>query len=142
MSFHRSLATTVASALLGVIAIASLVTAAFMGFAAWTISGDTPLADGGNPGFVAVSLIGALLVGFGLLAAVAARDEWEVRQRGRPLGLVVGITAALAAATALLTTRPDTTTPLLAVAIGLGVAATLAVAVDALTVSVAAEAPR
>ena len=140
MSFTRSLATTVASALLGVIAIASLVTGAFMGFAAWTISGDTGLT-GRDPGFVAVSLIGALLVGFGLFAAVAARDEWEVRPRGRLLGLVVGLVAALAATTALLMTPTGTSMPLLAVAVALGVAAALAVALDALTAP-AAEARR
>jgi hypothetical protein len=132
MNSDRSLAAVVASALLGVIAAAAIVTAAFMFFGAWA-SQSIVSGAGRDLGAGAAILIGTLLLGFGTLAAIAARDEWRARAHARVLGMIVGILAILASATTMLTATVAELVPLLAIAIGLGAATIVAVVLDTLT---------
>lgn len=125
MDSQRPFATLVASALLGVLAVAGVVAGAFMLFGAWVlrIEGPHHMLE---IGIGAAVLVGILLIAFAVLAAVAARDEFRGRPHGRVLGLVVGIVAALAAGTALLVGEAGESTPLLYIAIGVGVITVIA----------------
>jgi hypothetical protein len=132
MEHDRGLSTVVASSLLGVISMAAVVSAAFVLFGAWVAGrGDTGLAIG--VGVAGAALVGVLLLGFGILAGLAARDTFRNRARGAVLGLVTSITAILAATAALLEGSTTTAEVLLYIAIGLGVAALAAVIVNAIT---------
>jgi hypothetical protein len=73
-----------------------------------------------------------LLLGFGVVAAITACDEWLARAHAPVLGLIVGIVAILAATTTLLTATVGDLVALLAIAISLGVATIVAVVMDAL----------
>ena len=141
MPSHRTLPRTAASALLGVTAVTAAVTAAIVLFAAWTIARGSA-SSVSDVGAVAAALIGFLLAAFGVLAAVAALDTWVARPRGHVLGLLVGLVTALAALAVLATDRGGSSTGLLALAIGLGVATGGAVALDAVGDTTATEAPR
>jgi hypothetical protein len=131
MSVNRTLPAIVASALLGVTAIASLVTGAFMLFAAWATR-SLLAGPASELGTGAAVMIGVLAIAFGGLAAVSARDTWRQRPHAAALGLLVGIVTILAAAATLLVATVTTAQPLLYVAIGLGAATVVVVLLDAL----------
>jgi hypothetical protein len=126
----RPVSTLVASSFLGVIAVASIVVGALMFFGAWATQVELvgPVSDIGTAGAV---LIGALSTAFGVFAAVAARDEWEARPRGRVLGLITGLVTVLAAASTLIVGSVAEVRPLLFTAVALGVSAIVAVMADA-----------
>jgi cytochrome bd-type quinol oxidase subunit 2 len=137
MSSTRSLPALVAAALLGVIAVAAVVTGALMFFGAWATSAALD-GQARDLGTAAAILIGALTVAFGIFAALAAREEWMARPRGLVLGLTVGIVMVIAAAAALLTARTTAgTDALLGIAIAIGAATATAVLLDARSDAVA-----
>jgi hypothetical protein len=137
----RTLRTLVASALLGVIAVASLVSGAFMFFAAWATRSvlDGPASELGTG---AAALIGVLLIGFSGLAAISARDTWQRRPYAGVLGLLVGIVTTLAAAVTLVVATVTIADALYYAAIGLGIITTVAVLVDAFRTSTTDELAR
>ena len=126
----RPVSSLVASSLLGVIAVASIVVGALMFFGAWATQVDLvgPISDVGTAGAI---FIGALAVGFGAFAALAARDVWEARPRGRVLGLITGLVTVLAAASTLVLGSVRDVEPLLFSAVALGIAAVVSVMLDA-----------
>lgn len=131
MTTIRPLSSLVASSLLGVIALASLVTGALILFGAWATQVELvgPVSDIGTAG---AALIGTLALAFGVFAALAARDVWTARPRGRVLGLVTGLATVLAAASTLIVGSVDDVEPLLFSAVALGIASVVSVLVDAL----------
>jgi uncharacterized membrane protein len=132
---QRTFASIVASSLLGVIAVAALVTGVFFYFGAW-VTQQAPGTDTvSNVGTTAALILGTLTVGFSGFAAFAARDEWLARPRGVAYGLVVAIVAILASVVALLEGRPQESEALLYIAAGLGAGAAVAVLVAAWTQS-------
>lgn len=128
---RRSFATVVASSLLGVIAVAALVTGVFVIFGAWTTQQVGGAASYVNVGVTAAIVIGVLTIGYAGFAAFAARDEWLARPRGVVYGLVVAVVAILAAVIALLEGRAHESEALLYIAAGLGVGTTAALLVSA-----------
>jgi hypothetical protein len=125
---NRSLASLVATSLLGVIAVAALVSGVLFFLGAWTIQ----RTEAGSPfevGTVAALVVGGVTVAYAALAAFAAREEWLGRPLGAVLGLVVALAAILAAAVALLAGRSDGYEALLYIAAGLGAATAVAVLV-------------
>ena len=125
MSPHRSIAALVASALLGVISAAAIVTAAFLALGAWATSASVDGAAGGI-GAVAAMLIAALLFGLSVLAGWTARDVWQGRERALPLGLMVSTMTVLAAIAAIVAGEAGRSTPLLYGAIAVGAATIVA----------------
>ncbi|HET7521544.1 MAG TPA: hypothetical protein VFK61_08425 [Candidatus Limnocylindria bacterium] len=121
MNVRHSPATLGAAALLGTLAVAALVTGILFVFGAWVIT-DGSWAIAGNVGGAAAALLAALILGYGLLTAIAAWELWTDRPAGRLLGLMSGIIAILAAATALLVGDADEAVPLLWIAMALGAA--------------------
>lgn len=120
MNPHRSIPAVVASALLGVISAAAIVTAAFLALGAWAISASIDGAAGGI-GAIAVTVIAALLFGLSVLAGWTGRDVWQGRERALPLGLMVSTITVLAAIAAIVAGDAGRSTPLLYGAIGFGV---------------------
>lgn len=121
MDGHVPLVRLIGSSLLAVIAASALVLAALMFFAAWATGSQLSgwVADVGT---VAVLIVAALSLGYAILAAYAAREEWRARPLGRMLGLAVALIAVLAAGTTLVVGNVAESTVLLYLAIGLGVA--------------------
>jgi hypothetical protein len=130
MSTDHRIPTLVASALIGLIAAASLVTGALMFFGAWATSTQTigPVSDIGT---AAALLIGGLTVVFGAFAAYAARETWRGRPHGTILGLIAGAVTVLAAVAALLEATVTQGELLLYIAVGLGIATMAAALLDA-----------
>lgn len=127
---HRSLAALVASSLLGVIAVAALVTGVFFVFGAWTTQrAATGMAF--DVGAIAALIIGVLTIGYAVLAALAAREEWLSRPTGAVFGLVVALVAVLASLVSLVEGRSQEAEELLYMAAGLGAGTALAVLVAA-----------
>jgi len=125
MNPHRSIPVVVASALLGVISAAAIVTAAFLALGAWAISASIDGAAGGI-GAIAVMVIAALLLGLSVLAGWTARDVWEGRERALPLGLMVSTMTMLASIAAIVAGDAGRSTPLLYGAIAVGSATIVA----------------
>jgi hypothetical protein len=121
MNAQVPLARLIGSSLLAVIAASAVVLAAMMFFAAWATGSQLGgwVADVGT---IAVLVIATLALGYAVLAAYAAREEWRARPLGRMLGLAVAIIAVLAAGTTLLVGNVAESTLLLYLAMGLGVA--------------------
>lgn len=115
----------IGSSLLAVIAAASLVLALFMLLAARVtglqLSGW--VADSATGAVLVVAVLALVYAG---VAGYAARAEWLARPLGRMLGLAVAVIAILAAGTTLLIGSAGDSTPLLYVAIGLGMATAIA----------------
>ena len=127
----RTLASLVASSLLGVIAVAALVTGVFFFFGAWASQQAAGSETIINVGTTAALIIGTLTIGYAAFAAFAARDEWLARPRGVVYGLVVAVLAILSAVVALLEGRPQQSEGLLYIAAGLGAGTTVALLVAA-----------
>lgn len=118
MGNHVPTSRLLASALLGILAIAAVVIAVLMVFAAWTIGSD---GQGfGDAGVAWVITLAVLVVAYGLMAAWAARDEWLGWARGRLLGLIVAGVAVLVAIVALVAADVRGQEPLLYILAGLG----------------------
>lgn len=128
----RNLAALIAASLLGVIAVAALVTGVFFVFGAWATQETTGSGTAFDIGSVAATIIGVLTIGYAAFAGFAARDAWLARARGAAFGLIVGIVAILAAAVALLEGRSQESAALLYIAAGLGAGTVVAVLVAAL----------
>lgn len=141
MTPRHHVATVLASSLLGVIAVASIITGAFMFFGAWVIEIDT-IGRIPDVGTGAAIFIGTLAVAFGVVAALAARDVWEARARGQVLGLITGLVTVLAAASALMVGDVDSARPLLLSAVAVGLLASIAVVADAVRLGSGSEEPR
>jgi hypothetical protein len=121
----------VASSLLGVIAFAAFVAAAFVLFGSWVAADGSPIVE--DVGSAGAALVGLLLVAFGIVATLAARDTFTGSARGHVLGFVTSIVAVLAAVAALIEGGTLESALLLYIAVGLGVAAFVAVTANALT---------
>ncbi|HET9416061.1 MAG TPA: hypothetical protein VFP30_00835 [Candidatus Limnocylindria bacterium] len=130
---QRTFATIVASSLLGVIAVAALVTGIFFFFGAWASQQAAATGTVINVGTTAALIIGALTIGYAAFAAIAARDEWLTRPRGFVYGLVVAVVAVFAAIVALLEGRTQESEALLYIAAGLGAGTTVALLAAAWT---------
>jgi membrane-bound metal-dependent hydrolase YbcI (DUF457 family) len=130
---QRTFASVVASSLLGVIAVAALVTGVFFYFGAW--AGQQAAGTGSiiTVGTTAALILGTLTIGYATLAALAARDQWLARPRGFVYGLVVAVVAILAAVVALLEGRANESESLLYVAAGLGAGTMVALLIAAWT---------
>ena len=125
MNSHRSIAAVVASALLGVISAAAIVTAAFLALGAWATSASIDGAAGGI-GAVAALLIAALPFGLSALAGWTARDAWLGRERALPLGLMVSTMTVIGALAAVVAGDAGRSTVLLYAAIAVGAATIVA----------------
>jgi hypothetical protein len=131
MNLERPLPVVAATALLGVIAFAALLTGAYMLLAAWTV-GSQLGGWVGDVGTAATLIIAAATFLYGGLATAAARDLWLGRPRGQVLGMIVGILAVLASLVVLLVGRTTgEVVVLLAIAAALGVATVIATAIPA-----------
>jgi hypothetical protein len=126
MTPYRSFATLLTSALLGLQAVAALVTGAFMFFGAWAISTELS-GDPFDIGVGATILVGILLVAYAGLSALAARATWLSYPSGPVLGLIVGLVTTLAAVTALLVGETADAAPMLVIAIIVGIVTVLGV---------------
>lgn len=129
----RTMASLVASSLLGVIAVAALVTGIFFYFGAWASQESSGTGALGSVATVAAVVIGTLSIGYAAFAAFAARDEWLARPRGFVYGLVVAVVAVLAPVVPLLEGRTQETEVLLYIAAGLGAGTAVALLVAAWT---------
>ena len=125
MHHQRSLPMVMASALLGVISAAAIVTAAFLALGAWATSASIDGAAG-NVGSVAALLIAATLFGLAMLAGWTARDVWQGRERALPLGLMVSTMTVLGAAATIVAGNADRFIPLLYATIAVGSATMIA----------------
>lgn len=121
MNVRHSAVALGAASLLGTLAVAAVVTGILFLFGAWVIT-DGSGALFGNVGGAAATLLGGVIVAYGLFAAIAAWMLWNDRPAGRLLGMMTGIIAILAAATALLVGDADEAVPLLWIAMALGAA--------------------
>jgi hypothetical protein len=108
---HRTQLTVIATALLGVLTTALLITGAFVLFGAWVLWRDTGPGDD-QVATVGTALVAILTFAVGAVAAIAVRDEWLGRDRGRMLGIVVAFVVVLAVAAALMVGRLHGTEPL------------------------------
>ena len=112
MERQRSQLTVIATSLLGVLTAALFITAAFILFGAWVLwRGGGPDRD--EVAAVGTALVAILTLAVGAVAAVAVRDEWLGRERGRMLGIVVAFVVVLAVAVVLMAGRPHGSEPLL-----------------------------
>ena len=132
MNRRVSLPALIASSLLGVVAVATLVAAAFVLFGAWAIGSGAAEGFVDEIGTAGAALVGALLVGFAILAGIAARETFLDRPQGIVLGLITAIATVLAASAALLEASSVQSDLLLYLAIALGAATLVAVSVDAI----------
>ncbi|HET8776209.1 MAG TPA: hypothetical protein VFN76_00980 [Candidatus Limnocylindria bacterium] len=132
---QRNLASIVASSLLGVIAVAALVTGVFFYFGAWVAQQTPGTASIVDVGTTAALISGTLTIGYAAFAAFAARDEWLARPRAFVYGLIVALVAVLAAVVALVAGRANESEALLYIAAGLGSATAMALLVSAWTES-------
>ena len=130
---QRTFASVVASSLLGVIAVAALITGVFFYFGAWASQQAAGTGTTLTVGTTAALILGTLTICYAAFAALAARDEWLARPRGFVYGLVVGLVAVLAAIVALLEGRTQESEALLYIAAGLGAGTTVALLVAAWT---------
>lgn len=133
---QRSLATVLATSLLGLIAAGALVGGSLFFLGSW-ITRDFEAAA------TAAALLGLLTVAFGVLAGLASRDVWQMRPRGLVLGLITVGVAILAPAIAILEDRSSQVDELLYLAIALATATFIALVAGARGVTnAAADAPR
>lgn len=126
---HRTTAQALASALLGVLAIAALISGTLFLLGAWA-TGQLPNA---TPvfriGTATSALIGILTLGLAALAGSAARDVWALRPRGTVIGLVASIVALLGTGVPLVTGAGAGSPALLALGVGVSAVTTAVVGI-------------
>ena len=118
----------IGSALLAVLAVAALVVAVFLFFAAWATGTELTgwVADVGT---VAVVITASLILAFGIGAAYAAWATWIDRPIGRMIGLAVALVTMLASGATLLVGEVAQSEALLYIALGLGAVTAVAMIV-------------
>jgi hypothetical protein len=121
MDRYRSLATLVATSLLGVVAMSAFVAGVFILFGAWVVARGAVGGAPGDVGAVGAGIVAILAIAFGVVATAAAHEAWLGRPRGRMLGLVVSVVALLAAVVPLLVARVNGNEPLFYLLGGLAV---------------------
>jgi hypothetical protein len=130
MERQRSQLMIIATSLLGVLAVAILVSAVFILFGAWVLGTGSGPGDDHVATFATI-LVGLLALALGLVATIAVRDEWLGLERGRMLGIMVAVIVLIVVIAALIVGRLHGSEPLFIVGGGLAVVtAVLLVAID------------
>ncbi|HET7140984.1 MAG TPA: hypothetical protein VFJ03_00720 [Candidatus Limnocylindria bacterium] len=124
MTRRYSTWTLASASMLGILAVAAVVTGVIFLFGAWVIS-DSSWAVFSDVGGTAVLLIALLIIAYGLLDAISAWMVWTDRPAGRVLGIISGLIAVLAAAAAILMGRSGDALPMLWIAMVIGALAAL-----------------